>query len=177
MFDENYIEVLTGLRARARSELTNYYAKLNETGKVAAHCSQVEIHRLWRNQNKIERDKFAENNYSALLVALKAMRKLEKSASVHTDEQLKFRIDRLKKVPKPKAAKMKEYIEKYLLTEILRLRAMKQSWRQISTYLMKYHNRSVTHTYIKQIVEAHEKSLDTTTAIQQIETPTEVDNF
>ena len=77
MFDEHYIEDLTGLKARSRLEFAGYYAKLNETDKVEAHRRQVEVFRVWRSQNKTERTKDAENNYAALLAALRTMRKIE----------------------------------------------------------------------------------------------------
>lgn len=60
MFDEHYIEDLTGLKARSRLEFAGYYAKLNETDKVEAHRRQVEVFRVWRSQNKTERTKDAE---------------------------------------------------------------------------------------------------------------------
>jgi hypothetical protein len=155
MFDEHYIEDLTGLKARTRLELAGYYAKLNESDKVEAHRRQVELFRIWRSQNKTERTKDAENNYAALLAALRTMRKIEMSPTVNNDEQLDVRIQRLKKNRTPKSTKLKNVIEKRYLTEILRLRGKKLSWRQISAYLKKYFQIQVSHSYISKIVEEH----------------------
>lgn len=161
MFDENYIEDLTGLKTRARLELAGYYAKLNETGKVEAHRRQVEVFRVWRSQNKTERTKDGENNYAALLAALRTMRKIEKSPTAKNDEQIKARIQQLVKKKKPKSANIKNIIEKRYLTEVLRLREEKLSWRQISAYLEKYFHIKVSHAYISKIVEEHsDLSLD-----------------
>ena len=155
MFDEHYIENLTGLKARTRLELAGYYAKLSESDKVEAHRRQVEVFRVWRSQNKTERTKDAENNYAALLAALRTMRKIEKSPIVNNDEQLDVRIQRLKKNKKPKSTKLKSIIEKRYLTEILRLREKQLSWRQISAYLKKYFQIKVSHAYLSKIVEEH----------------------
>ena len=152
MFDENYIEVLTGLKTRTRLGLASYYAKLNESGKIDAHRRQVEVFRVWRTQGKTERMKDGENNYAALLVALKAMQKIEKTP-VTSNEHLEFRIARLKKDRKPKSTKMKDVIEKRYLTEITRLREEELSWRQISAYLKKYFKKEVSHTYLKKVFE------------------------
>lgn len=153
MFDEIYIEGLTGLKARTRLELAGYYFKLNESGKVEAHRKQVEVFRAWRNQDKTEKAKDGENNYAALLVAVRSMQNFEKSPSVPSDEQVKFRIERLKKDRKPKPPKLKDLIKKRYLTEIERLREEKMSWRQISAYLYKYLHKQVSHTYLQEIFE------------------------
>lgn len=152
MFDENYIEVLTGLKTRTRLGLAGYYANLNESGKIDAHRRQVEVFRVWRTQGKTERTKDGENNYAALLVALKAMQKIEKTP-VTSNENFEFRIDRLKKDRKPKPQKMKDVIKRRYLTEITRLRDEGLSWRQISSYLEKYFKKKISHTYLKSVVE------------------------
>ena len=152
MFDENYIEVLTGLKTRTRLGLASYYAKLNESGKVDAHRRQVEVFRVWRTQGKTERTKDGENNYAALLVALKAMQKIEKTP-VTSNANFEFKIERLKKDRRPKPQKMKDIIEKRYFTEITRLREQQLSWRQISAYLKKYFKKEVSHTYLKKVFE------------------------
>lgn len=155
MLDEDYIERLTGMKARMRLELAGYYGRLNESGKIEAHRRATDVFRFWRSQGKTEKQRDGENNYAALLTALKTMRNEERKPpdKISGDEQLRLRIKRMAKDRKPKSAKMKDILEKRYMTEIGRLREEGLSWRQISSYMKKYHGKMISHTYLKRIFE------------------------
>jgi hypothetical protein len=138
MLDETYLERLTGFNARQRDQLVGYYRKINETSRIEVHRRQSAVYTEWRNnerQSGYSNDKKAETSYGAFLVVLFAMQKEDRKIikpAKDADRQENIRIKRMKEGPKKRDAKVKDYIDKKLFTEIERKRNEGMSWRAIA---------------------------------------------
>lgn len=161
MLDVEKIDHLTGADQDRRRLLCRYYATLSESDRVEAHRLAGELVRADRGKVKLDELYF----YSALIRALNHMYQdrnelLSRKAAI-TDEQAadiaskrlaSFRSAKADAIGK-KRRKKAQLISIRFLELIKRLRGEGLSWRDVSDYLFKYHQKKISHQYLKEIYE------------------------
>lgn len=165
MLDEEKLRMISGCGPDRRRMLCGFYGSMSEIDRVEAHRLAGELVRSLRSEAKPD-DYFF---YGVLIQALSKMHfdrheAFSRKNSV-TDEQaadiaekrlasfLSAKADLKNKKLKKKA----QWVEKRFFDLIKKLRGDGLSWRDISDYLLKYHQKKISHQYLKSVYEKNEK--------------------
>ncbi len=149
MFDEQYVEMITGLDAEQRKLLCARYSRLNEDLRVDLHRRQRELFRDWVAEGKMPPNRGGESNYGALLMALYQMHATSDHGATHTDGLEP-------KIRKQRKQRLRNSLEKKFMGELVRLREEQNlSWRQLSEHFRKEFKKTVSHTYLKRIYDEY----------------------
>lgn len=155
MYDHQYVEMLSCLTFEQRRLLVEYYARLDEGGRVEAHRRQREVFKDWLAQGRTAANRGGETNYAALLIALRSILVDEQrlGGAGAAPEQSRQPAVRQRK---PRKQQLRSNLEKRYLGELVRLREEERlSWRALSEHFRKQFRKTVSHTYLKRIYEEH----------------------
>jgi len=161
MYNFAQIDVLAGADADRRRMLAKFYANMSEADKLEAHKLAGQIVRSMRGGEKMDEAFF----YSTFVRALGQMyfdrhealnRKNaltdEQAAAISQKRLASFRSAKADRLHK-RRAKKGQLISIRFLELIKRLRAEGLSWRDCADYLYKYHQKKISHQYLKEIYE------------------------
>lgn len=161
MYDAAKIDKLAGADLDRRRLLARYYSTLSEEDRVEAHRLSGELVRQDRGKVKLDECYF----YSALMRALNQMYRdrrelLSRKAAITDDQAADVAAKRLasfksakKDETNKKRRKKSQLISIRFLPLIKKLRADGLSWRDCADYLLKYHQKKISHQYLKEIYE------------------------
>jgi hypothetical protein len=161
MYDFAKIDSLSGADADRRRMLCRYYANLSEVDRLEAHKLAGQLVRSMRGGEKMDESFF----YSTFVRAVGQMyfdrREALNRKNALTDEQAaaisqkrlaSFRSAKADRLHKRRAKKGQLISIRYLEL-IKKLRADGLSWRDCADYLFKYHQKKISHQYLKEIYE------------------------
>ncbi|HPL67701.1 MAG TPA: hypothetical protein PLG94_14310 [Smithellaceae bacterium] len=161
MIDTEKIDKLTSADQDRRRLLAHFYAILPEPDRVEAHRLAGEL--VCADRGKVKLDEYYF--YSALLRALNQMYALrhelmhrkasitdEQAAEVATKRLSSFRSAKADATAK-KRRKKAQLVSIRFLSLIKKLRSEGLSWRDCADYLQKYHQKKISHQYLKEIYE------------------------
>ncbi len=128
-YDFKYVEHLTKMSKRVRSDLQNYYSRLSENIRIDIFREQSEIAKNMREERVSGLN--AEFTFSAFLLAIRKIRNYEKKIVTKSgvltpvdDERIKnIRLSRVKNKNKPKSDDTRALIENKFFPLISSLRA------------------------------------------------------
>lgn len=156
MYDQQYVEMLSCLTSEQRRLLVEYYARLDEAGRVEAHRRQREVFKDWLAQGRTAANRGGETNYAALLIALRSILVDEQRMGAAVGAAPEQSRQPAAKPRKPRKQQLRSSLERRYLGELVRLREEEQlSWRALSEYFRKQFRKTVSHTYLKRIYEEH----------------------
>jgi len=161
MYNFAQIDVLSVADANRRRMLAKFYANMSEADKLEAHKLSGEFVKKLRAGEKMDEAFF----YSTFMRALGQMyadrhEALNRKNSL-TDEQAgdiskkrlaSFRSAKADRLHK-RRAKKSQLISIRFLELIKKLRGNGLSWRDCADYLCKYHQKKISHQYLKEIYE------------------------
>jgi len=157
-YNLDYVQDLCRLPAEARQSLARYYVDLPETVKIEAHKIQTDLSR--QNRGKFDKSFAPEFYYVQFLLALQMMQGLETGQQRKvqlTDKEAgrisEIRLSRIRASRKKKSSPIRRLIEIRYYFLIARLRKEDLSWREISSYLSKFHKHSISYSYIQKVYE------------------------
>lgn len=140
-----------------RDELIRDYAAMSETERIDIHRKQTIL--LRRNRKALHDIEIAIAAYSMLLLALSQRRKLLQATAkkVALSDEAAAEIGRLRRLSITGSRKREGQVAKLIrlrwLEEIRKLRDEGCSWREVSTYIAKFHKKKISHTYLKNVFE------------------------
>ena len=162
-YNISFIESLTGMSKRVRNDLQNYFSRLPENVRIEVYRYQSDIAKEMRE----ERIKGfnAEFTYSTFLLGVRRIRNLENKVAVKSGVLSQFeeerinniRLSRIKNKNKPKPDNIRSMIENKYFVLISTLRGEGVSWRDISTYIKRYHKTTISHDYMCKIYKELDK--------------------
>jgi hypothetical protein len=155
------------LNADEREELIRDFSRMNEAERIEVHRLQTEL--LRGNRQRLRGVEQPIAAYSMLLLALdKRRRMLEAPAQkIALSSEAAVELSRLRRLAVTGSRKREGEVAKLIRIrwreEIKRLREEGCSWRQVSTYIAKWHKKKVSHTYLSNVfehLEAQQKDRD-----------------
>ncbi len=154
--DTEKIRKISGFTPVEQDELFRWFAMLPISLRVVTLRLQGELSRSWRKSSQQGRK--VESDYACLLMAAWRLRCLEEGRcrrSVPGGPALvrKIQVARVRD-RRPKPSPRKELILGKYRELIFDLRRNGMSWRQIASYLRKYHRQTFSHGYLRQTVLA-----------------------
>ena len=154
-YDVDYIRKLTGIPSSEEDKLIRFFYRLGTRARVEAFKLELDLYR--KHFHERERGKIPEFTYAMFLLAIKSMHKVElqlkikKALSLQEAGKItKLRIERLKAKKRVKKSNKREYVEQNLAM-IKQLRDAGLSWRDVSTYIKKYHRVKIAPSYLHMI--------------------------
>lgn len=147
MFDEQTLELMTGLSRIQRTALGELYARLDESAKIEVHQRQRELYKERVALGMVSSPGRSDDldGYAAFLAVLKQLWMDQAPA-----------VTGLVREHKPYKKRLRTTLEKKYMLELLRLRDEEQlSWRQLSEYFKQQFKKTVSHTYLKRIYEEY----------------------
>lgn len=154
--NKQYInQLIPGVQRFETAALIRYYGKLPRELQVEVHRVQTDIMRT-RSKERVT-EKQAEFAYALFLQAIAQVRSLERAADARQvlDGKNAQRITEIRagqvQARKEKPAPTRQTIIKKYLQLIEQLIGQGYSWRQVSVYIKKYHQKAFSHSYLRQI--------------------------
>jgi hypothetical protein len=153
-YDIHFVDTITSMHGDRRDALWRWIAKQPEPVRIEAMKMMADYLR----QNPAGTDRLPEYVYSALCVVLNDMHRVEtkdalqRGMTVEEAQRLTdIRIERIRvsKWKRKKRDKL-ELIRSRYMSEIGYMREKGLSWRDISSYLRKYHHVSISHGYLQR---------------------------
>ena len=161
MYDFAKIDSLSSADANRRRMLAKFFVNMPEADKLEAHKLAGQLVRSMRAGEKMDEAFF----YSTFMRAIGQMyadrhealnRKNaltgEKAVEIAAKRLSSFRSAKADRLHKQRAKKSQLVSIRYLEL-IKKLRADGLSWRDCADYLQKYHQRKISHQYLKEIYE------------------------
>jgi len=172
MYEVEKIDKLTGGDQDRRRLLCKFYSTLSEVDRVEAHRLAGELVRADRGKVKLDEVYF----YSALMRALGQMYQdrhelLSRKATITDDQAADIARKRLssfrsakKDAIGKKRRKKAQLVSVRFLELIKKLRADGLSWRDCADYLLKYHQKKISHEYLRKVYEKNVTKEETNNA-------------
>lgn len=153
------IEKIVGVGADERDELIRWYARMNESERLDVHQLQSDLLRQKREQ--IKPLGHSTGAYAVLVLAL-ARRRRTLTAAERKEHMTPAQAEQVSKMRRNAIAgnrkgrgegKIAKLVRLRWYHEIDNLREQGLSWREIASWIRKYHKTKVSHTHIKLCFE------------------------
>ncbi|KPA15729.1 hypothetical protein MHK_004032 [Candidatus Magnetomorum sp. HK-1] len=155
--DMNFVYKITGFSQRTIDNLINMFAK--ESNNVRLDGCKLIYKVLIQNKDHINKEKYPEIFYSAIIVGLNKL-KISKAKAVtmdrgsNSEQGKRITEERMNQIDEkytiPRTAKKREVIEQNY-HEIYQMRKQKFSFRKIAKYFAKYHHIKISYSYIQKV--------------------------